>query len=129
MDKEPHDCTTPLQCQMAGCCLFGYVEAPPQSWDDLVKRQAFNTKMSGFFIETTTHMPCPACGAKDFMLIKIMSTEEQYNDGAVCKECERGFRMPVKRDPGMLRFSFEQTVGPDLPPWFKIAIPRSMAGN
>jgi hypothetical protein len=118
------DCKKPLACVQVSRCLKDYVEAPPQSWEDLCNRQAWNTETSGMFLDTTMHLPCPGCGAKDFMRIRIADGDAQYERGGVCRECERGFRMPIQRAPNSIGFSIVQTSGPDLPPWFKMAIPR-----
>ena len=123
-----HECKHPLKCSVANQCLKDYVEAAPQSWEDLCTRQAWNTEITGSFLDTTIHLPCPACGAKDFMVYKIMESEEVNNAGAVCKECERGFRIPVRRpDANTISVGLVQTVGPDLPDWFKIEVPRVQA--
>jgi hypothetical protein len=118
------DCVKPLACVQVGRCLKGYVEKTPENWQELCDRQAWNNESSGFGFETAMHIACPGCGAKDFMILKIAQGDEQYERGGDCKECGRGFRMPLKRAPGSVSFSVVQTAGPDLPPWFLLKIER-----
>jgi hypothetical protein len=118
------DCRNPLGCMQGFGCLKDYVESSPQSWEDLCKRQALNALSSGFGFDTAMHLPCPGCGAKDFMVYRIIESEQAMERGAVCKECERGFRMPVSRSGNSISFTFVQSSGPDLPAWFKLPIKR-----
>lgn len=88
-------------------------------------RQCLNVEITGNGIETTMHMPCFYCGAKDFMVYRIVDSETAMNTGELCKECGRGMRMPVEPDPaGGKSIRFLQTTGAEPEPWHEIKIPR-----
>lgn len=132
------ECTKPLACVQVNRCLKDYVEATPQNWDDLCNRQAVNYETSGMGMDTMVHLPCFGCGAKNFLIHRLLDCHAAYNTGSTCKECGRGFRMPVTRKASKcehghehvdLGFEVVQTVGPDLPDWFKIPVRRDMRGN
>src|SRR5690349_12283504 len=127
------DCKNPMACLQMNRCLapeLAQPDAPPNSWDELCVRQARNARIEGQFTGTTMHMPCPGCGAPDFMLVKPftlgndglpdMGIHKQYNTGATCKECHRGFRMPVQSCPHQTTFTVVHTSGPDLPSWYAL---------
>lgn len=121
------DCKKPLACLQVSRCLKDYVEKVPENWQELCDRQAWNAETTGRFMDTAMHLPCPGCGAKDFMVVKIFDLavdDDIYNNGGQCKECGRGFRMPITRAPGQTSFVVVQTSGPDLPAWYALPIPR-----
>lgn len=74
-----------------------------------------NQKITGRFLETTMHMPCPFCAEPEFMVYKILDTEKVIANGAVCKFCNRGCKAIVTRDAGGVGFRFVQTCGDDPP--------------
>jgi hypothetical protein len=120
-------CVRPLACLQVSRCMNGYVDKAPENWQELCDRQAWHGQTSGYMLETAMHLPCPGCGAKDFMVVKIFDLAVDdgiYERGGNCKECGRGFRMPITRSPGETSFTVVQTAGPDLPAWFALPIPR-----
>ena len=74
-----------------------------------------NMGMSGFGVDTISHMPCPGCCARDFMTFKVVDTEKALSEATVCSNCKRGFKMVLNRSPGSVSFRVVQTEGPDLP--------------
>jgi hypothetical protein len=91
-------------------------------------RYAANTKLSGRGLDTTMHVPCPFCGAADFIVHRIVDTREALSAGAVCAECKRGARAEFHvRDGGATTtVGLMQTCGDD-PPAFLTHIPRVAA--
>lgn len=131
------DCKNPMACLQVNRCLaveLAKPDAPPTNWDELCVRQARNVRIEGQFTSTTMYMCCPGCGAPDWLAAKPftlgadgmpdMKLHQQYNEGAVCKECERGFRMPITVSENETRWTIVQTSGPDLPDWYKLPIKR-----
>src|SRR4051812_48038250 len=109
--KDPAaECQHGMKCMHAQTCLQGYVDAPPTCWEDLMKRQAMNIDITGQYMDTRINMACPACGAADFMSTLLLESEQVFSAGAVCKECERGFRFPVK----VIRCEHGEAVGKEI---------------
>jgi hypothetical protein len=100
-------------------------DAPPTNARDLKLRQARHYEVTGRFQDTTVHLPCFFCGAPDFLVHRLLDTDRAYNDGAVCKECGRGARIPVEHDGNVTSFTIVQTVGDPLPDWYPIPIERA----
>lgn len=81
--------------------------------DEYLERVNKNQEITGFGMEVTMHMPCPFCGAPDFMVYLVLETEIAAKRGAVCKECKRGARALFDHSQGGVQFEFVQTEGPD----------------
>lgn len=74
-----------------------------------------NEKITGYGMEVTMHMPCPFCAEADFMVFRIVDTEEAHKKGAICKHCGRGAKAIFKHPVGGIEFEFVQTVGDPIP--------------
>jgi hypothetical protein len=74
-----------------------------------------NQRITGIGFETTMHMPCPFCAEPDFMIYRVLETEQALDKGAVCKHCGRGMKAILKRSEGGISFELVQTCG-DPPP-------------
>ena len=106
---------------------------PPASYAEYMQRLAENSQISGRYLDTAMHMPCPFCAAPDFLVYKIIETQQLLAKGAVCKECGRGakviFSQHVTPGPGLYEnpgcsFEFVQTCGPDQPEWLEAKMRR-----
>ena len=90
----------------------------PKSLDEYNKRYFENQKIEGYGIYGVgMRVPCPFCAAPDFIVHKVIETEEAFAKGAVCKECGRGAKAIFARDPSGVSFEIVQTSGPDQPEW------------
>lgn len=76
-----------------------------------------NQKVSGVGMETTMHVPCAFCGEPDFIVHRVIESEQAYARGAVCSHCGRGARGVITRDRGGISCEFVQTSGPLQPAW------------
>jgi hypothetical protein len=74
-----------------------------------------NQSITGYGFETTMHLPCPFCAAKDFMVYRIIDAEEAMIKGAVCSECKRGAAVEFTVNGPGKQFEFVQTCGDDIP--------------
>lgn len=90
----------------------------PQSKEEYEKRYHANTRIEGFFAETTTIAPCPFCAAPDWLRMPILTTQEAMAEGATCKQCGRSARAVFTSEhPGHTQFELVQTGGLPPPPW------------
>jgi hypothetical protein len=96
----------------------------PISAAEYNERFQANVRVEGFGLEVTMHMPCPFCAAPDFMVYKVLSTEEAMKSGGSCKQCGRSAAALFDRTPDRIRFSIVQTGGPDQPAWMEPKMPR-----
>jgi hypothetical protein len=72
-------------------------QAEPQSMDEYTKRFYENQKIDGFGIYGTgMRVPCPFCAAPDFIVHKILETEDAYGKGGTCKQCGRSDAQSMK---------------------------------
>ena len=124
-DKLP--CPHPEKCQMAGRCMKEVMSRPdasPASMQDLRDRIARHYSLEGAGLSVTQHVPCPFCGAPEFMVSALPEVSHVYQEGAICRECSRGMRVRIESvhdtDGAMLAqsMSFEQTVGPEQAEWY-----------
>jgi hypothetical protein len=91
---------------------------PPRNKDEYLHRFTLNQKMSGFGIkEAAAHAPCPFCAAPDFMVFKIINTENSMEKGGTCSECGRSAKAILQRTPAGIAFEIVQTGGDDPPEW------------
>lgn len=74
-----------------------------------------NTELEGFGLDTTVHMPCPACAEPDFLVYRVLETETALSRGAVCVHCGVGVRAVFTHALNGTSFEFVQTAGPELP--------------
>lgn len=88
-----------------------------------------NQKISGLGIEgTTMHMPCPFCAHPDFMVYKIVDTEDKVVEPHVCSNCQRGAKFILNDDgEGTKTLELVQTQGDDPPEWMQ-PHPRRVEG-
>ena len=89
----------------------------PRNNDELAVRINLNQQVTGFGFDTTMHMPCPFCGAPDFMVFKVIDTLEASKQGGTCKECKRSMKTIVTSIRGGRNMEFVQSAGPDQPDW------------
>ncbi len=86
-----------------------------EEWEHLFHE---NQRISGTGLNTTMHMPCPFCAAKDFAVYKIIDTEDALIEGAVCNACNRGAAIEFSVNmPSNKQFEMVQISGPDQPSW------------
>jgi hypothetical protein len=91
---------------------------PPTNLSEYNRRFALNQEITGFGITgVEQHTPCPFCAAPDFMVHKILETEEAFSKGAECRECGRSAKALFDRSTGGVRFEIVQTGGPEQPDW------------
>ena len=74
-----------------------------------------NQKVTGFGLEVTMHMPCPACAEPDFVSYKILEMKKVLTESVICKHCGFGSKAIFNHDNGGVSFEFVQTAGGDLP--------------
>lgn len=92
--------------------------------EELAARQLENTEMSGRGMDTTQHFPCPFCGSKDWLVVKIMSFAQDHGP-IECGECGRSAKLLYNsKNGGPLRggsseMEVVQTDGPDQPEWMR----------
>jgi hypothetical protein len=82
-----------------------------------------NTRMSGFGLDTTIHMPCPFCAEPDFLSYRSLETHEALAKETVCTKCGRGMRNLIVRTEhaGSVTVGFApvQTRGDDPAPYLR----------
>lgn len=101
----------------------------PTSMAEYTERFQENQKVSGFGLDTTVHMPCPFCAAPDFMVYRIIDSEDAMVEGAVCSECHRGAAMEFHVNlPNNKQFEIVQTVGDLQPEWLVPLMRRRSRG-
>jgi hypothetical protein len=91
----------------------------PTSAEEYRKKFDDNQHMSGQFLETTMHMPCPFCAAPEFWVFKILEIERVLGADMKCNECHRGARALFKRDRGGVSFEIVQVSGSAQPEWLE----------
>lgn len=112
------DCQHVVGCMNAGRCLRQVDGTKaPMDWDSYHLRTLKHTKISGYGPNTAMHMPCPCCGAANWLVFKILNTEATTERGKVCEECHRGFRAIYTRQHNSKTYEFVQFYGPDVPAW------------
>lgn len=89
----------------------------PSSREEYDARVTANTRITGFGAEVVTHMPCPFCGAPDFAELPILDPRTPMEEGRTCSDCGRSSKAIFHDAPGMVRFEFVQTGGPDPDEW------------
>ena len=94
------------------------IDKPPTNMDEYAARAHANYQVTGFGIDgTTVHMPCPFCSAKDWIVHKVIETEEAMKKGGTCKECGRAAKLVFTEQLGGKSFELVQTDGDPLPEW------------
>lgn len=101
----------------------------PRNIDEYVEQATKATLIDGYGLEVTTHMPCPWCAFKDFMLLQPAagiipgddrpSLEVTMQTEHTCIRCGRKGKNIVERSEGGVSFEFVQTGGPDAPEWLQ----------
>jgi hypothetical protein len=89
----------------------------PTSVQEYLDRYALNQIVTGYGLDTTTHVPCPFCAAPEFMAMKVLETEPVLAAGATCRECGRSAKAIFQRDASSVQFEIVQTGGDDPPDW------------
>lgn len=87
----------------------------PETKEKYLRFFAQNQQYTGYGFDTTAHAPCPFCAAPDWLVFKVIGTEEAMKQGAKCKHCGRAAKALFKRDASGIQFEFVQTEGPDPP--------------
>lgn len=93
-------------------------DVKPNGMRAYVKRFHANEYLTGHGESTTTHCPCPFCGAIDWLAMPILKTKEALSTGATCGECGRSAKAifdPIK--PHEIKYVMVQTGGDDPPDW------------
>jgi hypothetical protein len=85
-----------------------------------------NMAVTGWGIGVTNHTPCPFCAEPDWLVFRVIDTEEAIKRDTTCQHCGRSAKALVQRDAGGVSFEFVQTGGADPPPWLTPA-PRRVA--
>jgi hypothetical protein len=100
----------------------------PASQSEYEKLFMANQHLSGSGIEgTTQHLPCPWCGAADWMVFAVVRTYEAMQDGPRdCSNCHRSGMFMVQRDGDSIDLELVQTGGPAPPLWLDPA-PRRVS--
>lgn len=112
------DCAHTLGCMNATVCLKPIDGTKqPASAQEFMLRHYKNYQVTGLGMDVATHMPCPGCAAKNWLVFKLPDTMRATSAGRVCEECHRGFRAVYQVGGGITRFEMVQTVGPALPDW------------
>jgi hypothetical protein len=117
-------------CLHAGKCLNDVdVNKAPTNAVEYADLYVRNTRITGFGIDVKMHFPCMFCAAPECLVAPLMEMERALPGGAVCKVCERGWRVPITEthcehgvSVGKV-LNFVQTVGPDPEPWFTTIYP------
>lgn len=90
----------------------------PQSAEEYVALFSKNQKLTGYGMDVTCHAPCGFCAAPDWLVYKILETEEKMQEGATCSNCQRtGKFIFIVDEPNRKQFQFVQTGGPPAPDW------------
>lgn len=74
-----------------------------------------NTKITGFGLETTVHMPCPFCTEPNFVSYRILDVEFALKQNNICRRCERGATVIFKKSEQGTSLEMVQTSGDDPP--------------
>jgi hypothetical protein len=99
----------------------------PQNYQEYLWRFHQNQRVSGYGLDTTTHIPCPFCAAPDFKVFKVLAAEQAMDQSSTCDECERTLStVVVKSEDGhSTSISLYQTGGPEQPDWLSPKIPKA----
>lgn len=93
----------------------------PANRAEYEKRFAQNQKITGYFADTTMHVPCPFCAAPgftDWNIYEMATTSDQpMKDEKTCKECGRSGKTLIARGLDGVRAEFVQTGGPEPADW------------
>jgi hypothetical protein len=98
----------------------------PATKEEYERLFAENYHIEGFGIGNVyLHCPCPFCSAPENIVYEMLQVEEAMSKGAICKECDRGWKAVFNRDRGSLSFEIIQTGGSD-PPSYLPKMRRSL---
>jgi hypothetical protein len=91
----------------------------PQNLQEYHQRCRENNTISGQGSDNVRcHVPCPFCGAPDFMIFGILEIGAVGAKGATCSECGRSAKILTHgTQPGSIRCEMVQTGGADQPEW------------
>lgn len=93
----------------------------PTSKTEFEKRFHANMRMSGEGADTTVHMPCPFCGAPDWVVYRLLEMPGRAERSSECGECGRSAAILTSYpSDGSMRGAFVQTGGPDAPAWSRL---------
>jgi transposase-like protein len=96
--------------------------AEPKDMQEYTERFAANQKITGFGVNVTMHMPCPFCAEPDFMVYKIIETEDAT--GGTCKACNRTLLIEHEVVGPTRTIRMYQTGGPPQPEWLNPKMPQ-----
>lgn len=91
----------------------------PVTYEEYEQRSMANTKVTGMYDTTAQVLPCPWCGAPDWLTIPIFKTAiEGYGTitgERTCSECGRSGKLLITEKGSSTISEFVQTGGPDAP--------------
>ncbi len=85
--------------------------ADPKTAEEYNELYQKHTKITGFGLEVTIHMPCPFCAAPDFCVYKIIEVEEALSKPSTCSSCGRSLKTFINEENGRKTLRFVQTGG------------------
>lgn len=93
------------------------------------------TEITGFGLDVCSHMPCPWCAFKNFMLLFPAAGIESGDDRPTlhetmgtahrCVRCGRSGKYLIERDGSGVMAEFVQVAGPKSPSWL-VPAPRRL---
>lgn len=91
---------------------------PPSNMIEYLARYSAHNRLSGRGIETTCHVPCPFCAAKDFMSYRLIDVRKIMAEDHICPACQRGAKAIFRtQHEGATSIEVVQTSGPEPPAW------------
>lgn len=91
----------------------------PATLDEYNQRCLDNQRVEGFGMATTSVLPCPCCGAADWLYWNIaesaMTDYANVSGPHVCGACGRTSKMVIDQTPTSVTGYFALVAGSDLP--------------
>jgi hypothetical protein len=98
----------------------------PASMAEHSAKTIANSVVTGWGIDgVTNHTPCPFCAEPEWLVFRVIDTEEAIKRDTICQHCGRSAKALVRRDTSGVSFEIVQTGGADPPSWLTPA-PRRM---
>ncbi len=95
-------------------------DTEPKTREEYEHRAASHMAISGFGMDVTQHFPCPACSARDWMVIRILDLDTKGAEPTRCRECGRTLRIEFNRSSFSTSFRVLLVEGPDVSPWVPV---------
>jgi hypothetical protein len=95
----------------------------PRSLEEYTERFHKNYSISGMGEDVRISFPCPFCGARDWLEIRLMEFGAHDLAPHYCVECDRSSRFIFKTTDGGIQAELVQCSGPDAPRWM-VPTPR-----